>query len=50
MDHEQYMRMALQEARKAMENDEVPVGAVIVSKRPETASNVLKWHKISCSE
>ncbi len=25
------MRMALQEARKAMENDEVPVGAVIVS-------------------
>lgn len=32
MDHEQYMRMALQEARKAMENDEVPVGAVIVCK------------------
>lgn len=31
MEHEQYMRMALQEARKAMENDEVPVGAVIVS-------------------
>jgi tRNA(adenine34) deaminase len=31
MNHEQYMRMALQEARKAMENDEVPVGAVIVS-------------------
>lgn len=30
MDHEQYMRMALQEAHKAMANDEVPVGAVIV--------------------
>lgn len=30
MEHEQYMRMALQEAKKAMENDEVPVGAVIV--------------------
>jgi len=30
MDHEQYIRMALQEAHKAMENDEVPVGAVIV--------------------
>ncbi len=31
MEHEIYMRMALQEAKKAMENNEVPVGAVIVS-------------------
>lgn len=30
MNHEQYMRLALREAQKAYENDEVPVGAVIV--------------------
>ncbi|HOZ29300.1 MAG TPA: nucleoside deaminase [Bacteroidales bacterium] len=30
MNHEQYMRMALLEAQKAMEKDEVPIGAVIV--------------------
>lgn len=30
MDDEFYMRAALQEARKAFENDEVPVGAVLV--------------------
>ncbi|MDD3859763.1 MAG: nucleoside deaminase [Bacteroidales bacterium] len=30
MNHEQYMRMALLEAHKAMEKDEVPIGAVIV--------------------
>ena len=29
-DDEKYMRMALEEARKAMERDEVPIGAVIV--------------------
>ncbi|MBD3296158.1 MAG: tRNA-specific adenosine deaminase [Candidatus Omnitrophica bacterium] len=28
--HEMYMRMALSEARRAFDNDEVPVGAVIV--------------------
>lgn len=27
---EKYMRMALEEARKAMERDEVPIGAIIV--------------------
>ena len=31
MTDEHYMRLALQEARKALEEDEVPVGAVIVS-------------------
>lgn len=30
---EKYMRMALVEAREAMERDEVPIGAVIVSAR-----------------
>jgi len=30
MNHEQYMRIALLEAHKAMEKDEVPIGAVIV--------------------
>ena len=30
MQHEQFMRMALQEAQRAMEKDEVPIGAVIV--------------------
>lgn len=30
-DDERYMRMALDEARQAMERDEVPIGAVIVS-------------------
>jgi tRNA(adenine34) deaminase len=30
MNHEQYIKMALQEANKAMEKDEVPIGAVIV--------------------
>ena len=29
-DDEKYMRMALEEARKAMERDEVPIGAIIV--------------------
>ena len=29
-DDEKYMRMALEEARKAIERDEVPIGAVIV--------------------
>lgn len=29
-DDEKYMRMALEEAQKAMERDEVPIGAVIV--------------------
>ena len=29
-DDEKYMRMALEEARKAMERNEVPIGAVIV--------------------
>ncbi len=28
--HEDYMRLALEEARKAEQNDEVPVGAVVV--------------------
>lgn len=32
-DDERYMRMALAEARCAMEADEVPIGAVVVSKR-----------------
>jgi tRNA(adenine34) deaminase len=31
LSHEEYMRMALEEARKAAEIDEVPVGAVLVS-------------------
>jgi len=31
MDDEYYMRKALEEARRAFEDDEVPVGAVIVS-------------------
>lgn len=30
---EKYMRMALDEAREAMERDEVPIGAVVVSPR-----------------
>ena len=30
---EKYMRMALAEAREAMERDEVPIGAVVVSPR-----------------
>ncbi len=30
MDDERYMRMALDEAQKALERDEVPIGAVIV--------------------
>ena len=30
MDHEVWMRVALEEARKAMEKEEVPVGAAIV--------------------
>ena len=30
-DHEKYMRAALQEARAAMEEGEIPVGAVVVS-------------------
>ncbi len=30
MNHEQYMKMALQEAHKALEKNEVPIGAVIV--------------------
>lgn len=30
---EKYMRMALAEAREAMERDEVPIGAVVVSSR-----------------
>ncbi|MDE6123270.1 MAG: nucleoside deaminase, partial [Duncaniella dubosii] len=30
---EKYMRMALVEAREAMERDEVPIGAVVVSPR-----------------
>ena len=30
MDDEKYMRLALLEAREAMQNDEVPVGAVLV--------------------
>lgn len=29
-DDERYMQMALEEARKAMERDEVPIGAIIV--------------------
>ena len=29
-DDEKYMRMALEEARKAIERDEVPIGAIIV--------------------
>ena len=29
-DDERYMRMALEEARKALERDEVPIGAIIV--------------------
>ena len=28
--HESYMRLAIAEARRALEEDEVPVGAVIV--------------------
>ena len=31
MDHEYYMREALKEAHKAIEHDDVPVGAIIVS-------------------
>jgi tRNA(adenine34) deaminase len=31
LSHEEYMRMALEQARKAAEIDEVPVGAVLVS-------------------
>jgi tRNA(adenine34) deaminase len=30
MNHEYYMKVALEEARKAYEKNEVPVGAVIV--------------------
>jgi len=30
MDDEQYMRLALQQAKQAFEEDEVPVGAIIV--------------------
>ena len=30
MNNEKYMKLALQEAKKAMEKDEVPVGAVII--------------------
>jgi tRNA(adenine34) deaminase len=30
MDDEQYMRMALQQAKQAFEEDEVPVGAIVV--------------------
>ncbi|MDE5750387.1 MAG: nucleoside deaminase [Duncaniella sp.] len=33
MDDERYMRMAIEEARQALEADEVPIGAVIVSPR-----------------
>ncbi|HPS20548.1 MAG TPA: tRNA adenosine(34) deaminase TadA [Candidatus Omnitrophota bacterium] len=32
IEHEYYMRMALQEAQKAFDEDEVPVGAVIAHK------------------
>jgi len=32
IEHEYYMRMALQEAQKAFDEDEVPVGAVVVHK------------------
>lgn len=32
-DDEKYMRLALEEARRALEADEVPIGAVVVSER-----------------
>ncbi|MBL7773096.1 MAG: nucleoside deaminase [Chitinophagaceae bacterium] len=32
MNHEHYMKLALQEAKKAFDKDEVPVGAVVVMK------------------
>jgi tRNA(adenine34) deaminase len=32
MEHEKYMQIALTEAQKALQNDEIPVGAVIVCK------------------
>lgn len=31
LDHERYMRMALAEARHACEQDEIPIGAVVVA-------------------
>jgi len=34
-DHEAFMKLALQEARKAEQEDEVPVGAVLIDSRGE---------------
>ena len=38
MDHEKYMRLALDEAKKAYEIDEVPIGCVIVRNEEVIAS------------
>lgn len=57
--HEQYMQLALKQANKAYQNDEVPVGAVIVKDNEviglghntnETAQNPLKHAEINTIE
>lgn len=45
MNHQDYMKIALNEAKKAFAKDEVPVGAVIVN--PQTGEIIAKAHNQS---
>ena len=58
-DHETWMRIALSEARQAVEEDEVPVGAVVVAagrivgsahnqREQQAASSLGSWRLVDC--